>query len=58
MTDLDLVVIFLCFYCMLQELLPSMQDVYGVGLKEPKEQSMEGYERYHLPREVQSRSFD
>ena len=22
-----------------------MQDVYGVGLKEPKEQSMEGYDR-------------
>ena len=23
-----------------------MQDVYGVGLKEPKRQSMEAYERY------------
>lgn len=23
-----------------------MQDVYGVGLKEPKQQSMEAYERY------------
>lgn len=23
-----------------------MQDVYGVGLKEPKLQSMEAYERY------------
>ncbi|XP_015777653.1 PREDICTED: polyphosphoinositide phosphatase-like isoform X1 [Acropora digitifera] len=29
-----------------QELLPSMQDVYGVGLKEPKRQSMEAYERF------------
>ncbi|XP_067049338.1 polyphosphoinositide phosphatase-like [Acropora muricata] len=29
-----------------QELLPSMQDVYGVGLKEPKLQSMEAYERF------------
>lgn len=29
-----------------QELLPSMQDVYGVGLKEPKQQSMEAYERF------------
>ena len=35
-----------------------MQDVYGVGLKEPKEQSMEGYERYHLPRDVQSLILD
>ncbi|XP_020622002.1 uncharacterized protein LOC110059620 [Orbicella faveolata] len=33
-------------YVSFQELLPSMQDVYGVGLKEPKEQSMEGYDRF------------
>ncbi|KAL9969462.1 hypothetical protein ACROYT_G021682 [Oculina patagonica] len=33
-------------YVSFQELLPSMQDVYGVGLKEPKDQSMEGYNRF------------
>ncbi|XP_068698688.1 polyphosphoinositide phosphatase-like [Montipora foliosa] len=29
-----------------QELLPSMQDVYGIGLKDPKQQSMGAYERF------------
>lgn len=36
--------VLLCYFVH-QELLPSMQDVYGVGLKEPKEQSKEGYDR-------------
>lgn len=29
-----------------QELLPSMQDIYGVGLKEPKDRSMRAYQRF------------
>ena len=32
-----------------QELLPSMKDVYGVELEEPKEKSMKDYDRYRLP---------
>ena len=32
-----------------QELLPSMKDVYGVELEEPKKDSMKDYERYCMP---------
>ena len=31
-----------------QELLPSMKDVYGVELEEPKRENMKDYERYCL----------
>ena len=43
----------LCFSSLYawQELLPSMKDVYGVELEDPKRENMKDYERYclHMP---------
>ena len=40
----------LCFSSLYawQELLPSMKDVYGVELEDPKRENMKDYERYYL----------